>query len=175
MFGRSSERDPKEIFILLERLLGAIDVLAERRGMYKVETIGDQYVAVAGIPEQRTDHAIAMTKFAMDVRTKVQVLTRQLKDRLGDGTDLLSIQIGIHSGEVVAGILRGQRARTFKLLRGKTVMMAARIMESGQGDRIHVSSETAEMIVAAGKKSWLTEREDRLDAGVEQTFFVGSS
>ena len=146
--------------------------------MYKVENIGDQYVAVAGIPEQRKDHAIAMTRFAMDVRTKVRVLTRQLKDRLGEGTDLLCIQIGIHSGEVVAGILRGQRARTFKLLRGETVSMATRIMESGQGDRIHVSSETAELILGAGKKRWLRQREDMLevpDAGVKQTYWIDPS
>ena len=152
--------------------MAAMDVLAERRGMYKVETIGDQYVAVAGIPEQRKDHATAMTKFAMDVRTKVQVLTRQLKDRLGDGMDDLTIQIGIHSGEVVAGILRGQRSRTFKLLQGSTVTTAARMMESGQGDRIHISSTTAKLIIAAGKERWLTQRQDRQDLSEEETYWV---
>jgi hypothetical protein len=44
----SSVRDPAQVFTLLESLYGAIDSLAGRRGVFKVETIGDSYVAVTG-------------------------------------------------------------------------------------------------------------------------------
>ena len=73
---------------------------------------------------------------------------------------------------MVAGILRGQRSRTFKLLQGTTVATAAQIMESGQGDRIHVTSTTAKLILAAGRERWLKQREDRLDSSKEQTYWV---
>jgi class 3 adenylate cyclase len=51
----SSTREPSQVFILLETLYGAFDAVAARRGVFKVETIGDSYVAVAGLPEARPD------------------------------------------------------------------------------------------------------------------------
>jgi hypothetical protein len=47
----SSVRDPTQVFVLLEALYGAFDKIANMRGVFKVETIGDSYVAVAGLPE----------------------------------------------------------------------------------------------------------------------------
>jgi class 3 adenylate cyclase len=44
----SSVRDPKQVFTLLETLYGAFDAIAQKRGVFKVETIGDSYVAVLG-------------------------------------------------------------------------------------------------------------------------------
>jgi len=143
--------------------------------MYKVENIGDTYCAVCGVPEERRDHAVAMVRFAMDVRTKMQVLTRQLMDRLGQGTDQLRVRIGIHSGSVVAGILRGQRAQSFKLLSGDTVHMAVAMMEKGKGNQIHVSMETAQWIIDAGKERWLRQSETMLEVpnkGQVQTFWI---
>ena len=44
----SSSKEPNEVFLLLETLYGAFDKLALRRNVFKVETIGDCYVAVTG-------------------------------------------------------------------------------------------------------------------------------
>lgn len=46
----SSVREPSQVFILLEKIYGAFDRIATRRGVFKVETIGDSYVAVCGLP-----------------------------------------------------------------------------------------------------------------------------
>lgn len=46
----SSVREPSQVFTLLEKIYGAFDRLATRKGVFKVETIGDSYVAVAGLP-----------------------------------------------------------------------------------------------------------------------------
>jgi class 3 adenylate cyclase len=48
-----SIREPKQVFTLLETLYGAFDGIADRRGVFKVETIGDSYVAVVGLQEPR--------------------------------------------------------------------------------------------------------------------------
>jgi Adenylate and Guanylate cyclase catalytic domain len=54
----SSERDPSQVFVLLESLYHAFDCVARQLGVFKVETIGDCYVAVAGLPKPRRDHAV---------------------------------------------------------------------------------------------------------------------
>jgi Adenylate and Guanylate cyclase catalytic domain len=54
----SSERDPSQTFTLLENIYHAFDEAARRLGVFKIETIGDCYVAVAGLPTPRNDHAV---------------------------------------------------------------------------------------------------------------------
>jgi class 3 adenylate cyclase len=70
-------REPKQVFTLLETLYGAFDTIADRRGVFKVETIGDSYVAVVGLPEPRKDHAVVMARFARDCRNDMNRLTRE--------------------------------------------------------------------------------------------------
>ena len=53
----SSSREPTQVFILLETVYHAFDEIARKRRVYKVETVGDCYVAVAGLPTIRKDHA----------------------------------------------------------------------------------------------------------------------
>ncbi|CAB9526247.1 Receptor-type guanylate cyclase gcy [Seminavis robusta] len=60
----SGKRTPVEVFELLENLYGAFDAVAKRRKVFKVETIGDCYVAVTGIPEPQKNHASIMARFA---------------------------------------------------------------------------------------------------------------
>ena len=125
----SSVREPSQVFILLETLYGAFDVIAAHRRVFKVETIGDSYVAVAGLPEAREDHAVAMTKFASDCRTRMAVLTRKLSVELGPDTEELSMRFGLHSGPVTAGVLRGQKSR-FQLF-GDTVRTRFEVLSTG--------------------------------------------
>jgi len=76
-----------------------------------VETIGDSYVAVCGLPEPRADHAVVMARFARDCRESMAELTRRLEKSLGPDTGDLKMRFGLHSGPVTAGVLRGERAR----------------------------------------------------------------
>jgi hypothetical protein len=54
----SSVRDPTQVFTLLENVYHGFDQIATRRRVYKVETVGDQYVAICGLPTPRKDHAV---------------------------------------------------------------------------------------------------------------------
>ena len=56
----SSSREPTQVFVLLETIYGKFDSIAKRMKVFKVETIGDCYVAVTGVPEAQQDHAVIM-------------------------------------------------------------------------------------------------------------------
>jgi Adenylate and Guanylate cyclase catalytic domain len=105
----SSTREPPQVFVLLESIFHEFDTIAKRRGVYKVETIGDCYVAVCGLPVPHKDHVVVMCRFARDCLNKVHTVLRQLEIELGPDTADLGMRFGLHSGAVTAGVLRGER------------------------------------------------------------------
>jgi class 3 adenylate cyclase len=158
----SSTREPVQVFTLLETIYYEFDAIATKRRIFKVETVGDCYVAAVGLPEPRKDHAVAMARFARDCLLKMKHVTTQLEVTLGPDTDELGLRIGIHSGPVTAGVLRGERAR-FQLF-GDTMNTTARIETTGAKNRIHLSEETAQLLKEAGKEHWIQPREDKVVA-----------
>jgi class 3 adenylate cyclase len=158
----SSMREPTQVFTLLESIYHGFDEIARRRRVFKVETIGDCYVAVAGLPEPCEDHAIVMARFASACRHKMKDIVKVLEVSLGPDTADLAMRIGLHSGPVTAGVLRGDKAR-FQLF-GDTVNTTSRVETTGKRDKIHVSQETAEKLMKAGKVHWLNLREDKVTA-----------
>jgi hypothetical protein len=79
----SSSRNPTEVFHLLETLYGGFDALAKLYGIFKVETIGDTYVAVVGLPTNRKNHAVIMARFARKCLEKMVLITQKLEETLG--------------------------------------------------------------------------------------------
>jgi Adenylate and Guanylate cyclase catalytic domain len=80
----SSSRDPIQVFRLLETIYAGFDALARAHGVFKIETIGDSYVAVVGLPKSCKRHAVVMAKFANAMRAKMISMTNELEKILGE-------------------------------------------------------------------------------------------
>ena len=72
---------------------------------------GDSYMAVTGVPKVDHDHHLTMAKFAWQCVKKMDLVTESLEAELGSDTKDLGVRVGMHSGPVTAGVLRGQKAR----------------------------------------------------------------
>eukprot|EP00980_Cylindrotheca_fusiformis_P014107 scaffold3710_cov103-Cylindrotheca_fusiformis.AAC.6 len=92
----SSAREPQQVFVLLENIYGALDKIANRFAIFKVETVGDCYVAAAGIPDPMDNHAIIACKFSREAVTKMKEITHQMEVSLGPDTAALDLRVGIH-------------------------------------------------------------------------------
>jgi class 3 adenylate cyclase len=129
--------DPDRVVALLDDLFSRFDGLAAEHGIEKIKTVGDAYMAAAGAPQARADHAVAAIEFAL------AALAAVASWREANGIDL-EARVGLASGAVVGGII-GQRRITFDLW-GDTVNTAARMESSGVPGRIHLAASTRELL-----------------------------
>jgi adenylate cyclase len=151
-----------EIVACLNQLFSEFDKLAEDVGIEKIKTIGDNYMAVAGVPTPRSDHARMAAKFALDL---VAVTTR-LRSRLPVP---FPIRVGLHSGAVMAGVI-GTRKFAYDVW-GDTVSIAARLEAASQPNRVLASAATVKALgsdYAFDGPHKIDNKEDR----VLEAFFV---
>jgi adenylate cyclase len=128
---------PDRVVAMLDDLFSRLDEIAARYGLEKIKTIGDSYMAVAGAPEPRDDHAIAAIQFA---RAMIDVVAAT--HAANDAN--LEVRIGIASGSVVGGVIGRQRL-LFDLW-GDTVNLASRMESSGVPGRIQVAQSTRDLL-----------------------------
>ncbi len=133
----SQQVDAHHLVEILDRIFSLFDHLASDHGVEKIKTIGDAYMAVAGLPEPRPDHADAVAKMALGIRDSFAGLMRQL------GLDL-QVRIGLHSGPVVAGVI-GKHKFIYDLW-GDTVNIASRMESHGEPSMVHVSEATRSLL-----------------------------
>ncbi|WDI32522.1 adenylate/guanylate cyclase domain-containing protein [Hyphococcus flavus] len=124
----AAELGPEPTVALLDELFSTFDMLADRRGVEKIKTIGDAYMAVAGVPIARADHAAAIMRLAEDMRDALPGISQKAGRSL-------QLRIGIESGPVVAGVIG--RAKFAYDVWGHTVNVAARFQQlAGSGEII---------------------------------------
>jgi adenylate cyclase len=128
---------PARIVDLLNTLFSAFDALAKELKLEKIKTIGDAYMVAGGIPEESPGHALAVADMALGMIDAVL----ETGKRFGE---TLEARIGIHSGEVVAGLI-GQHRSIYDVW-GDTVNTASRLESSGLPSRIQISETTYQKI-----------------------------
>ncbi len=125
----SATMQPHALVELLNLVFSRFDELARAHGLEKIKTIGDAYMAVAGLPAPREDHARAAAEMALAMRDEI--------GRVSDGK--LALRIGLHAGPVVAGVI-GVSKYSYDLW-GDTVNTASRMESHGAPAAIHASAE----------------------------------
>jgi class 3 adenylate cyclase len=133
----SSRVSAEELVALLNEIFSAFDELVEKHGLEKIKTIGDSYMAVAGVPTLREDHPAAVADFALDM---LDVVARLNVSR----AEPIRIRTGIHTGPVVAGVI-GTKRFAYDLW-GDAVNTASRMESHALPDTIQVTRATYERL-----------------------------
>jgi len=118
----------------LDLIFTAFDELASRHGLEKIKTIGDAYMAVAGLPSPRPDHAEAAARMALDMLVELARYNQAHETTL-------QMRIGMNTGPVVAGVI-GRHKFTYDLW-GDTVNTASRMESHGEPGTIQITEATA--------------------------------
>lgn len=127
----SSVMNPEEVVESLNTVFTHFDHLAQKHGVEKIRTIGDSYMAAAGVPVAMDDHAQVLAAMALDMLDYAS-------------SSRFSFRIGINSGPVVAGVIGAHKFQYD--IWGDTVNTAYRMESHGETGRIQISESTNSLI-----------------------------
>ncbi|XP_071836084.1 speract receptor-like isoform X2 [Apostichopus japonicus] len=140
----SAASTPIQVVNLLNDLYTLFDAIIANYDVYKVETIGDAYMLVSGLPIRNgIFHAGQIASTAWHLLESVQTFIVPHKQE-----EKLKLRIGIHSGSCVAGVVGLTMPRY--CLFGDTVNTASRMESNGLALKIHISPECAEVLRQIG-------------------------
>jgi len=135
----SGAMSPQPLVSLLDDLFTRFDELACHHKVEKIKTIGDCYMAVCGVPEQRADHATALADMALE-------MIDTLKNFNEVRGSALRVRIGLNTGPVVAGVIG--RSKFIYDLWGDTVNTASRMEATGLPNRVQVTGQMKQTLAA---------------------------
>jgi len=143
---------PQQIVNMLNTVFTELDHIALKYGIEKIKTIGDCYMAAAGIPKPRNDHAEAIANFALEAiklidngKLSVDKIHESEISRFEPlNLKSLNFRIGIDCGPVVAGVI-GEQKFIYDLW-GDTVNTASRMEDNGVAGKIQVTSRFREKL-----------------------------
>ncbi|BES91692.1 soluble guanylate cyclase [Nesidiocoris tenuis] len=135
----ASVADVMTVVSSINAAFSAFDAILDRYKVYKVETVGEVYMVVGGAPERNERHSEIIARLAIAIIEAIPKIDAPLE---------ISVQAGIHSGPVVAGVV-GLKAPRYCLF-GDTVNTAARMQTSSEDMRIQVSNSTYDRLQPLG-------------------------
>jgi adenylate cyclase len=124
----------------LNRIFSAFDEIAEELCVEKIKTIGDAYMAVAGIPEKTENNAEEMLRFAIRM---LSALDKFNSEAVARGEPQFGLRVGINSGTVVAGVI-GSRKFLFDIW-GSAANLASRMESTGVDRRIQLTDKVFQL------------------------------
>ena len=154
---------PAEVVGFLDSLVLTFDALAQARGVEKIKTAGDSYMAAAGFDGRAREGAVAIGRFALAI-----LAANDRRPPLGSAR--LALRVGIHCGPATAGVI-GDTRFTYDVW-GDAVNVASRMESHGEPGRIQVSEAFRDL---AGDDFAFTERgpTELKGIGEARTWFLG--
>ncbi len=138
-FTKAGERlTSQELVDELHTCFKAFDEITGKYHIEKIKTIGDAYLAVSGLPAADAKHAEQVVNAAIEILAFME----ERQALVGDKT--FRIRIGVHSGDVVAGIV-GVKKFAYDIW-GDTVNTASRIEHHSEPNKINISQTTYELV-----------------------------
>lgn len=123
-----------EVTAMLSELFIKFDDLVASRGLEKIKTIGDEYMAAGGVPDPMEDHAFRVVDLGLEMIDSAKVVL--------EGTGL-TLRVGVNSGPASGGVI-GHRKFSYDVW-GTTVNIASRLESTGISGRVQVSRATREL------------------------------
>lgn len=146
---------PRDLIEQLDEYFSVFDAIVSEHDVVKIKTVGDAYLAVAGIIHERPDHARRACQAALDILVAMATANGARRKL---GLPEWRIRTGIHSGAVIAGQI-GQSCATYDVW-GDGVNVAKRLQEACEPGHICISDSTLGLI----SKHFETERRGAIDA-----------
>merc|ERR1719348_2214842 len=161
-----SRLKPLQVVALLNNMYTLFDFLCDQNAVYKVETIGDAYLIVAGCPVKAANHALKICDMAFDMMEGIKILKVP-----GSGDDI-HMRIGVHSGPVVAGVV-GLKMPRYCLF-GVNVGLTEKFESNSKPDKIHISETTIEHLSSQYKLEERNEEGLKMKVGGYKSSFLNS-
>ncbi|XP_024781068.4 guanylate cyclase soluble subunit beta-2 [Pan paniscus] len=123
--------EPIQIVNMLNSMYSKFDRLTSVHAVYKVETIGDAYMVVGGVPVPIGNHAQRVANFALGMRISAKEVMNPVTG------EPIQLRVGIHTGPVLADVV-GDKMPQYCLF-GDTVNTASRMESHGLPNKVHLS------------------------------------
>ncbi len=162
---RRLKDEPQKLVKMLDRCFESLDDIALRHDVERIKTIGDCYMAVAGVPTETNTHAFDLVLAGLQMQAAIQQLNAETSEM-----DAWQLRMGIHTGDLVAGVI-GKVKFAYDIW-GDSVNLASRLESTGEVGKVQISEETYQAV----KEFFVCEpRPELIEAkniGKVQTYFV---
>ncbi len=165
--GKARKISPLKLLKKLEYYFSKFEAITEKYKVEKIKTIGDSYMALAGVNESESEPEIRMCLAAIEIR---DFMINEREVALALNKDYWEVRIGIHTGPLVAGII-GSKKYSFDVW-GDSVNIASRAEQESEPDRILITQNVYDKVHDHFVTAYHDNVEIKKRGGSEEMFFL---